>query len=146
MKSNIKKQLLAFLAHPARSKKRVVTCSQDIFGEYRIELESMDREVFIVAGLTSKNEIVGETIVSVGSTDSCPVEAREVFRALVSWPRVTRAIVLHNHPSGDCTPSTCDVALTKRLAQCGEMLGIQLLDHIIIGKGSYSSLRDLGVL
>lgn len=146
MTSNIKKQLSAFLASPARSKKRVITCSADIFSEYQTEIESMDRECFIVAGLTSKNEIVGETIISIGSTDSCPVEPREIFRALVSWPRVTRAIVLHNHPSGDCTPSSDDGMLTKRLAECGKLLGIELLDHIIIGKASFASFRDLGLL
>jgi DNA repair protein RadC len=146
MTSNIKKQLSAFLDHPSRSKKRVITCSADIFSEYQTEIESMDRECFIVAGLTSKNEIVGETIVSIGSTDSCPVEPREVFRALVSWARVTRAIVLHNHPSGDCTPSHCDVVLTKRLVDCGKLLGIEVLDHIVIGKAQYASLRDLGFI
>jgi DNA repair protein RadC len=146
MTSNIKKQLSAFLASPARSKKRIITCSQDVFSAYLDELELMDREVFIVAGLTSKNEIISETIISIGSTDSCPVEPREVFRALVGWARVTRAIVLHNHPSGDCTPSSTDGMLTKRLAECGKLLGIELLDHIIIGKASFASFRDLGLL
>lgn len=144
--SNIKKQLASFLGHPSRSKKRIITCSADIFSEYQTEIESMDRECFIVAGLTSKNEIIGETIVSIGSTDSCPVEPREVFRALVGWARVTRAIVLHNHPSGDCAPSNMDGILTKRLVECGKLLGIELLDHIIIGKASFASFRDLGLL
>lgn len=146
MTSNIKKQLSAFLASPARSKKRIVSSSLDVFSAYKDEIESMDREVFIVAGLNAKNEVVGETIISIGSTDGCQVEPREVFRALVSWPRVTRAIVLHNHPSGDCTPSSADGMLTKRLAECGKLLGIELLDHIIIGKASFASFRDLGLL
>ena len=144
--ANVKKQLLAIAQNPKRIAKHM-TCSRDIFSEYESELANVDREVFIVAGLTAKNEIIAETVISLGSSDSCYVEPREVFRALVSMPRVTRAIVVHNHPSGDCTPSPSDVALTKRLAQCGELLGIQLLDHIITGKpGVYVSLRDLGII
>jgi DNA repair protein RadC len=144
--ANIKKQL-SMLSQKAGRRSKNMTCSRDIFCEYETELATMDREVFIVAGLTAKNEIIAETVISVGASDSCLVNPREVFRALVSAPRVTRAIVLHNHPSGDCTPSPDDVALTKRLVQCGEILGIPLLDHIITGAiGSYVSLRDLGLI
>ncbi|MCP4674693.1 MAG: DNA repair protein RadC [Deltaproteobacteria bacterium] len=120
-------------------------CSSDIFEVYRARLGLLRQEIFIVVGLNSRNETVRELTVAKGSVSECRVEPSAVFRPLIA-EAATRAILLHNHPSGDPTPSPYDVALTKRLAKIGELIGIPILDHVVIGGNTYSSLRDLGLI
>jgi DNA repair protein RadC len=84
--------------------------------------------------------------VSVGSLNASIVHPRELFKDAI---RVSAAslVVVHNHPSGDPTPSGADIQLTRRLVKAGDVLGIELLDHVVIGDGGeYSSLRDMGVM
>jgi len=102
-------------------------------------------EVFIVVGLNSRNESIHELAVAQGSVNECRVAPATVFRPMIV-ESAARAVLLHNHPSGDPTPSPHDVALTRRLVSVGKMVGIPILDHIIIGRNAYSSLRDLGLL
>ncbi|MDJ0763410.1 MAG: DNA repair protein RadC [Myxococcota bacterium] len=118
--------------------------SADIYEIYRARLGHLKQEVFMVVGLNAKNELLKERVVAKGSVDECHVAPPEVFRPLIA-EAATRAILIHNHPSGDSTPSPHDVALTRRLIRAGELLGIQILDHVIIGTCAYASLRDLGV-
>ncbi|MCP4602137.1 MAG: DNA repair protein RadC [Proteobacteria bacterium] len=119
-------------------------CSMDIFDVYKARLGQLRKEVFIVVGLNSKNEAIKELTVAEGSVKECYVEPIEVFRPLII-ESATRAILIHNHPSGDSTPSPHDVAITRRLAKVGDLLGIMVLDHVVIGHNIYSSLRDLGL-
>lgn len=107
-------------------------------------LNGVDREHFVVILLNRKNGIIGINTVSVGDLSSSIVHPREVFKpAIVAG--AASIIVAHNHPSGDPTPSSDDINVTKRLKEAGDILGIGVLDHIIIGDGSYVSLkaRDL---
>lgn len=120
-------------------------CSADVFDTYQARLGNLKQEVFIAIGLSSKNETIRELVVGQGTVNECRVEPREVFRPLIA-EAATRAVLLHNHPSGDSQPSPYDVALTRRLARVGELVGIPILDHVVIARGSYSSLRDLGLL
>ena len=120
-------------------------CSADIFESYRARFCLLKHEVFMVAGLNSRNEPIHELTVAMGSVSECHVDPPQVFRPMIA-EAATRAILLHNHPSGDPTPSPHDVALTRRLAEVGELIGIPVLDHVVIGGSSYSSLRDLGLL
>jgi DNA repair protein RadC len=102
-------------------------------------------EVFGILCLTTKFHPICWHIVSRGGLNRAMVEPREVFRpALLACAAVI--IAAHNHPSGDPTPSSDDVALTQRLAASGVMLGIELIDHIIVGHGRYVSLRQAGHL
>ena len=99
--------------------------------------DGLDREQFVVCGLDAKHRMIGINIVSIGSLSLSIVHPREVFKALIlmnaaAWLRA------HNHPSGEITPSREDLALTKRLREAGELLGITLLDHLILGEGCYS--------
>jgi DNA repair protein RadC len=106
----------------------------------------MDKEVFYCLCLNTKNHLIKMVQVSVGSLNSSIVHPRELYKEAV---RVSAAsiIIVHNHPSGDITPSGADIQLTRRLARAGEVMGIELLDHIVMGgEGRHSSLRDQGVL
>lgn len=83
--------------------------------------------------------------VSVGSINTSIVHPREVFTEAIKR-NATSIIICHNHPSGDPTPSNEDVNITHRLRECGKLIGIQVLDHIIIGNGSYVSMKEKGIL
>jgi len=107
-------------------------------------LNGVDREHFVIVLLNRKNGIIGINTVSVGDLSSSIVHPREVFKpAIVAG--AASIILAHNHPSGDPKPSLVDVRVTKRIKEAGDILGIEVLDHIIIGDGCYESLkaRDL---
>ena len=106
-------------------------------------------ENFIVLGLSAKLEVVGASIVSIGDIGSAIVTPRQVFSyALLVNARMI--VVGHNHPSGCADPSPEDISLTKRLIEAGKILGIQVLDHVVIGKGSngvqYYSFHEHGLI
>jgi DNA repair protein RadC len=102
-------------------------------------------ENLMVLCLNTKNRIIESKIVSVGSLNSSIVHPREVFKQAI---RVHAAsiIIAHNHPSGDPTPSVEDTTITTRLKECGKIVGIELLDHIIVGDGIFISLKEKGGL
>jgi DNA repair protein RadC len=102
-------------------------------------------EVFAIACLNTKQHLLCVHEVSRGSLDSTIVHPREVFKAAVLASAATIALA-HNHPSGDPTPSHDDIALTARLINAGAMMGISVIDHIIIGEGSYFSFVEAGRL
>ena len=105
-----------------------------------------DREVFAVALLTVRHRLLGLHTVSVGCLTSSLVHPREVYKPAILAGSAA-ILAAHNHPSGDPEPSAEDVALTRRLAAAGQLLGIELLDHLIIGEaGRFVSLRDRGAL
>lgn len=109
-------------------------------------MEDLPNEHFVMLSLNTKNKVVGVHTIFVGSLNSSIVHPREVFqRALLN--NSASIMVFHNHPSGDPTPSPEDIDVTKRLKQAGEIIGIELLDHIIIGdEGRYTSLREKGYI
>lgn len=109
------------------------------------ELRRLREEHFVVLFLNTKNRVIGRQTLSIGSLNASIVHPREVFRAAI---RRSSASILcaHNHPSGDPTPSPEDKQLTRRLAEAGELVGIELLDHIVIGDNRFVSLKELGCL
>ncbi len=114
----------------------------DILQKY---LEGADRENFVVLLLNTKNKVIGINTVSVGILNSSLVHPREVFKPAILASAA--AIILgHNHPSGDLTPSKEDLETTRKLAEAGKILGIEVLDHIIIGDGCHVSLKEQGIL
>ena len=121
------------------------TSSSDIYEHYHEKLRDRKKEVFISLLLDSKNRLIREVQVSEGSLNASIVHPREVFAPVV---RESAAAVLfvHNHPSGDPTPSREDIDLTERLSAAGKLMGVRVLDHIIIGSGSYVSFCDRGLL
>lgn len=103
------------------------------------------QEEFHVVHLNTKNHVLATSCVSVGTLDSASAHPREIFRAALK--RGCASIILvHNHPSGDPTPSPEDIAVTRRLVEVGQVIGIDVLDHVIIGHNRYLSLRERGLL
>jgi DNA repair protein RadC len=105
-----------------------------------------DREMLIVTSLDAKCNPMSLEIAAIGNVNSCIVSPREIFKnAILS--NAVHIMIFHNHLSGDCTPSNEDIAITKRLIECGDLIGIPLLDHIITGDGhSYLSMRENEVI
>lgn len=106
---------------------------------------SPDREIVSVLLLDARNRIIGANLVSVGTLDKSIVDPREVFKAAI-LANAAAILIIHNHPSGDPSPSRDDVVLTARLVEAGKFLGIRVLDHIILGEGTYASLKEAGLV
>lgn len=104
-----------------------------------------DREVLAVLTLNTKNVITSISAVSIGSLNSSIVHPREVFKTAILG-NAASIIIGHNHPSGDPTPSSEDINITHRIKSSGEILGIELLDHVIVGDNNYVSLKEKGIL
>jgi DNA repair protein RadC len=135
----------AFQLRFVRDEQAVVTINSplDAFDAIR-EIGNEPQEVLAVLCLNSRNQIVHKEIVYRGSTNSSQVRVGEVFRPAIVR-RATAIIVAHNHPSGDPTPSPDDVAVTRAMVGAGNMLDVQLLDHIVIGLEKYVSLKERGL-
>jgi DNA repair protein RadC len=127
------------------SERRPVRKAEDIAAAYGPWLASLDHERFYVLSLDAKNRLVGEALVARGTVGECPVFVREAFvQALREG--AAGVIFLHNHPSGDPAPSKEDFALTERLVAAGEILGIPVLDHLVIGREGFVSFSDQSML
>jgi len=119
--------------------------SRDLFLRYRAQFFAASREYFMSLHLNAKNQLIREVLVSVGSLSTSVVHPREVFSAAVR-DSTAALIFLHNHPSGDPSPSREDRECTQRLCRAGRILGIRVLDHIILGYEEYFSFADAGQL
>ncbi len=121
------------------------TSSLEVFQHFHERLRDRKKEVFLALLLDSKNRVLREIQVSEGSLNASIVHPREVFGPVV---RESAAAVLfvHNHPSGDPTPSREDLELTSRLRDAGTLMGVRVLDHIIIGSERYMSFADQGLM
>lgn len=122
-----------------------IASSRDLFTHYHPTLRDLRHEVFTVVLLDAKHAIMRDTTVSKGSLTLSIVHPREVFTLAVK-ESAAAVIFLHNHPSGDPTPSQEDRILTARLVSAGEVLGIRVLDHLVVGDGRYVSFADQGWL
>lgn len=121
-----------------------VTGPEDVASLVMEDLRHRDREVFQALLLDVKHRLLGIHVVSIGHLSGAPVHPRELFKDAIR--RSAAAVVLvHNHPSGDPQPSPEDIALTRRLAEAGRLLGIEVLDHLIVGDSRYVSLKEQGV-
>jgi DNA repair protein RadC len=105
------------------------------------ELKDYQQEHLVAFFLNTKNEIILQKTIFIGSLNQSIAHPREIFREAVRIS-AARVVLGHNHPSGNPTPSSNDLDFTKRVQECGEMMGIELLDHIIVGETKYFSLRE----
>ena len=115
-----------------------ITSGEDIFNNYSDDYKDLEKECFVVFYLDTKNKIIKREIISLGILDSSIIHPREIFKSAVLFSSA-RIILSHNHPSGDTTPSEEDMAITQKLKEAGELLGITVLDHVIVSKESYYS-------
>ena len=111
------------------------------------EFGDLDREVFMVLNLTCHLQVINLNICSMGTLNYTVVHPREVFKASI-LSNASAVLLIHNHPSGILEPSKKDIDLTERMVSAGKVLGIDVLDHLIIGtkEKAYTSLRELGVM
>lgn len=110
-----------------------------------LELSSESVEYFGIINLNVKNKVNGIHILSKGTVDATLVHPREVFKAAF-LNNASSIILFHNHPSGDPSPSKEDHEMTKRIVEAGKIMGINVIDHIVVGDGRYCSFKELGVL
>jgi len=125
-----------------RRSKVYVQSARDIYDLLGHEMSRLDREQIRVVMLDTRNGVIDTEIVSIGTINSCIGHPREIFKSAIVKSAAS-IIIVHNHPSGDPSPSPEDFALTKRLIGVGKFLGIEVLDHVVIGDGCYSSIKDL---
>lgn len=112
---------------------------------YMEQLRHEEQELMICMMLDSKNHLLGEQLLTRGTVNATLITPREVYMEALRYHAVC-LILIHNHPSGDPHPSQCDAEVTERMFQAGELLGIRLLDHIIIGDQKYFSFQERGIL
>lgn len=123
----------------------VIRSPEDVSVLMMEELRYELKEKFVCIFLNTKNHVIGHEVLSIGSLNSTIVHPREVFRAAIQ--RSSSAVIcVHNHPSGDPTPSREDIEMTARLMDAGKIIGIDVLDHVIIGDQTYVSLKEQGLM
>lgn len=124
---------------------KTLRSSDDVFRHFRDRLEKEKREIFYVVLLTNKNRKIREVRISEGSLTASLVHPREVYNPVIR-ESAAAVIFVHNHPSGDPSPSPEDLEITRRLKEVGEVMGIRVLDHVVIGHDRYYSFSDRGIL
>lgn len=125
---------------------RIKVTSPDILADILMdEMRYLNKENFRIAILDTKNQILGIENISVGTLNASIVHPRDVFKAAIKR-NANSLILIHNHPSGDVTPSKEDISITHRLIECGDLMGIRILDHIIIGDGRYYSFKEKNLI
>jgi DNA repair protein RadC len=120
-----------------------ISSPEDVYRRLFPRMREQKKEMFIELCLDTKNQILKEEVISVGSLNANVVHPREVFK-LALTESAAHIIVAHNHPSGDPTPSREDIEITKKLVETGNIMGITVLDHVIIGDGRHFSMKEAG--
>ncbi|WP_440697292.1 RadC family protein [Bacillus subtilis] len=126
-------------------KHRTVRSPEDGYKLLKLFLEDKDREYFIVVSLDTKNQAVSINVCHIGSLNASTVHPREVMKTAI-LSNAASIIVGHNHPSGKPEPSGEDIDVTKRLVEAGKIIGIDVIDHIIVGDETYTSLKEKGYI
>ena len=121
------------------------TTPRQVFDYFHYEFRDSRKEYFLILLLDGKNRIIRRVQISEGSLNQSIVHPREVFSPAVK-ETAAAIILVHNHPTGDPAPSSEDIAITRRLKEAGEIMGIKVLDHIIVGDGEYVSFVERGLL
>lgn len=124
-----------------KKKSQIVFTDSESVAEYYMEyMRQYDKEHFLLLLLDSKNALIKELEISVGTINASLASPREIMIEVLRYEAVN-FLLLHNHPSGDPTPSSADIQVTRRLMQAGALLDVQMLDHIVIGEQCYVSMR-----
>lgn len=133
---------LAVRVAKEKARKELVFTAPETVAEYYMEaLRHQDKERVVLVYLDHKLHYLGDEMISMGGADSSPLSPREVFGSALA-NQATHIMLLHNHPSGDPTPSQADIMITKRIGELGKIMDIPLVDHIIIGDRCFCSLKS----
>lgn len=130
-------------ARESRTSGKSIKTPGDIARLFMDEMKHYDREHFKAAFLNTKNQVIKVVTVSIGSLNASIVHPREILKPAIAASAAS-IVLVHNHPTGDPSPSREDVEFTRRFARCGELIGIELLDHIVIGADRFQSLKESG--
>lgn len=130
-------------ARISTQEKMTIRSPRDVSNYLMEDMRFLKQEHFVALLLDTKNNIVSKETITVGILNSSLIHPREIFKPAIK-KSISSIIVVHNHPSGDPTPSKEDIEVTKRIYEAGKILGIELLDHVIIGDYKYFSLKDKG--
>jgi DNA repair protein RadC len=125
----------------AKNSRAVIGQPQDVYEYARHEIQLTDQEVMMVINLNTRNQILGHVNLYQGSVNSSQVRVAELFKAAVK-SNAPSIILVHNHPSGDPTPSPDDIAITRAAIQAGKLLDIEVLDHLVIGMNGFVSMKS----
>ncbi len=125
--------------------KQKISSAEDVFHFYLDELLDKKKEQFHALLLDTKNHIIGDALIAVGTLNASLIHPREVFNPAVK-ASANSVVLVHNHPSGDCKPSSEDMEVTKVLGEAGDVLGISVVDHVIIGSDGFTSLKEKGIV
>lgn len=136
--------LLRVLSEPVREMP-LLSSWQSTLDYLRADMAHLTTERVRILYLNSKNMLIRDEIMSEGSIDQAPIYVREVIRRSIDLGAAA-IVLVHNHPSGDSSPSRQDIALTREIMEAGRRLGVNVHDHVIIGKDGYSSMRTAGLL
>jgi DNA repair protein RadC len=133
------------LAAISENPKPVIRTPNEVYSLVSPELRDEAKEHFKALLLDTKNQVIRIRTISIGSLNASLIHPRELYREAISAASAS-VIVVHNHPSGDPTPSREDVEVTKRLIEAGKVIGIELLDHVVVGDGRFVSLKERGLM
>ena len=120
---------------------KVVSCPSDIALHYLERMRGLEKEHLIGVFLDSKNKIIKDEIISIGTLNSSLIHPREVFKEAIR-NSANAVILVHNHPSGDCSPSDEDRRVTAALKEAGKLVGIEVLDHIVVGREGWARCQE----
>ena len=125
----------------------IIRRPKDVYDLVRADMEFLQVEHFDVIGLSTKNHVIFRENISIGTLNASLVHPRETFKGLIKRSCAS-CVLVHNHPSSDTTPSNEDIKLTSTLVECGKLLGIEVIDHIIVGAsgGGYISFKEKGLI
>lgn len=127
---------------PSRIIRKEIYTPEDVAKLMMSDLRNENKEIIKTILLDIKNKLIKVVTNAVGGTNSSYIEIKDIFREPIK-SNASKIILVHNHPSGDVTPSISDIKITKKVFETGLTLGIELIDHIIIGDGKFSSLKRL---
>lgn len=137
-------RLLEVIREVAVEEEVYIKKPEDVF-RAATDLINLPNEHLICLFLNSKNKVISRKTIFIGSLNASIAHPREIFREAIIH-NCASLICVHNHPSGDPTPSSQDVEISRRLAEAGEIIGIDVLDHVIIGKYGYCSIKEMGLM
>ena len=133
------------LARGAVKKRTVLSSWSAVLDYCRTTMAFADKEQFRVLFLDKRNQVIADELQQTGTVDHTPVYPREVVKRALELS-ATAVILVHNHPSGDPTPSLADIGMTRRIIDAGEKLGVAIHDHIVIGRGGHASFKSLKLI